>query len=137
MLPPNFKIFNRALNKIIVFLLEWKFVSTSRKEDSLKKRFPWEKLFSLPGISDKWKKKVFHEPEKQFLLAAMEFFCNNWLWLISIMVTISKKNIILLYYYIILLLFPLVETILLKLRRIQFFKNNPLPVSENEGESNF
>ena len=73
LLPPNFKIFKRALNKTILFLLDRKFVSTSRNE----KRFTWEKPFSLPGISDKWKKPFFTS-QKKFLLGAMKFFCKNW-----------------------------------------------------------
>ena len=38
---PNFKIFNKALlNKTILFLLDRKFVSTSRNEEFVKKTFP-------------------------------------------------------------------------------------------------
>ena len=41
---PNLKIFNRALNKTIQFLLDRKFISTSRNEEFvLKKMFPLEK----------------------------------------------------------------------------------------------
>ena len=52
-LSPNFQIFNRALNKTIMFLLDRKFVSTSRNERFAKKCFPWKKLFQMPGISGK------------------------------------------------------------------------------------
>ena len=60
LLPPNFKIFSRTLNKTVLFLLDRKFVFTSQNEEFVKKKFPWKKLFSLPGISDKWEKAVFH-----------------------------------------------------------------------------
>ena len=55
LLPANFKIFNRALNETILFLLDRKFVCTSQNEKFVKKNvsFGWEKLFSLPGTSDK------------------------------------------------------------------------------------
>ena len=39
LLPPNFKIFNRALNKTILFLLDRKFISTSRNKEFVKKIF--------------------------------------------------------------------------------------------------
>ena len=50
-----FKIFNIAPNKTILFLLDRKFVSSSQNEEFVKKTFPWEILFSLPGIFDKCK----------------------------------------------------------------------------------
>ena len=53
LLPLNFKIFNRALNKTILFLLDRKFVSTSRNEKFVKKPFPLGETVSLPGISHK------------------------------------------------------------------------------------
>ena len=53
LLPPNFKIFNRALNKPILFLPNRKFGSTSQNEKLVKKMFPLGGLFSLPRISDK------------------------------------------------------------------------------------
>ena len=64
LLLPSFKIFNRALNKAILFLLDRKFVSTSRNEEFAKKTFPlggfhWLPRLSLPGISHKWKKRFF------------------------------------------------------------------------------
>ena len=37
LLPPNFKIFNSALNKTIMFLLDRKFVFTSRNKEFVKK----------------------------------------------------------------------------------------------------
>ena len=40
LLPPNFKIFNRALNKTILFLLDRTLISTSRNEKFVKKKFP-------------------------------------------------------------------------------------------------
>ena len=67
LLPPNFKIFNKALNKTILFLLDRKFVSTSRNEKFVKKRFNLrEKRFSLPGISDKWEKRFFNIQKNSF-----------------------------------------------------------------------
>ena len=76
----NFKIFNKApLNKTILFLLDRKFVSTSRMKNSLRKRFHLrEKLFSLPVISDKWG-NGFSLARKTVLLGAIKFFCKNWL----------------------------------------------------------
>ena len=55
LLPPKFKVFNRALNKIVLFLLDRKFVSISWNEEFVQKKehLPWEKLFTLPGISEK------------------------------------------------------------------------------------
>ena len=79
LLPSNYKIFNRTLNKTILFLLHRKFVSTSQNEEFVKKRFPWQKQFLLPGISEKWKKTVSHQPVKQFLLGTKKFFCKYWL----------------------------------------------------------
>ena len=38
--PPNFKSFNKALNKKILFQLETKSVSTSRSEEFVKNTFP-------------------------------------------------------------------------------------------------
>ena len=35
-------------------------------KNSIKKRFPWEKLFSLPEISDKWKKRFFASEKSSF-----------------------------------------------------------------------
>ena len=119
LLPPNFKIFNRALNKTILFLLDRKFVFTSRNEEFVKKLSPQEKQFWLPGISDKWKKTLFHQPEKQFPQGAMKFFCKIGFRIISIMVTTSKDNTIALMNIIsprqkrvLHLLFPLVEAII-------------------------
>ena len=40
LLPPNFKIFSRALNRTILCLLNRKFVSTSRNEEFVKETFP-------------------------------------------------------------------------------------------------
>ena len=37
LLTPNFKIFNRALNKIILFLIDRKLVSTNRNEKFVEK----------------------------------------------------------------------------------------------------
>ena len=42
LLPPNFKIFNKALNKTILSLLDRKFVSTSLNKEFVKKTFPFE-----------------------------------------------------------------------------------------------
>ena len=36
LLPPNFKIFNKALNKAILFLPDRKFVSASQNEEFVK-----------------------------------------------------------------------------------------------------
>ena len=76
LLSPNFKIFNRPLNRTILLLLDRKFVSTSQMKNSLKRLFPWEKLFSLPGISDKCKKTA---RKTITVLGAMKFFYKNWL----------------------------------------------------------
>ena len=47
----NFKIFNRALNETILFLLDRKFVSTSRNEKFVKKTFPLgETVFTACNI---------------------------------------------------------------------------------------
>ena len=74
-----FRIFNGALNKTILFLLDRKFVSTSRNEEFVKKNcFSWEKLLSLSGISHNWKTRFFTS-EKKFLLGAIKFFCKNCL----------------------------------------------------------
>ena len=78
LLPLNFEIFNRALNKTTLFLLDRSFVSTGPNEEFVKKMFLWEKLFSLPAISHKLKKR-FLLTRKQFLLGAMKNFCKNWL----------------------------------------------------------
>ena len=49
LLPFNFKIFNSALSKTTLFLLERQLVSTSLNEEFVKKRFHLrEKLFSPP-----------------------------------------------------------------------------------------
>ena len=80
LLPSNFKIFNRAWNKIKLFLLDRKnSFPLARMKNSSKNRMPREKLFSLPGISDKWKKQFFTSMKKQFLLGATKFYCKNWL----------------------------------------------------------
>ena len=52
--PPNFKSFNKALNKKILFPPDRKFVlSLAGMKNSLKIRFHLtEKLFSRPGISE-------------------------------------------------------------------------------------
>ena len=74
---PNFKSFNKALNKKILFPLDRISVSTSRNEEFVKKTFPlMEKLFSQPGISDKWEKLLFTSLffTKQFLLGAKKVF---------------------------------------------------------------
>ena len=39
---PNFKIFNKALNKTILFLLDRKFVPISRDEEFVIKSFPFK-----------------------------------------------------------------------------------------------
>ena len=54
------------MNKTILFPLNRKFVSTSWNEKFVKKRFPWEKLFSPPGISEKWKKRFFTSQKNSF-----------------------------------------------------------------------
>ena len=36
LLPPNFKIFNKSLNRTILFLPDTKFVSTSQNEEFVK-----------------------------------------------------------------------------------------------------
>ena len=51
LLPPNFKIFNRALNKTILFLLDRKKFSASRNEEFVKKTFPLgETVFTALNI---------------------------------------------------------------------------------------
>ena len=77
---PEFQNLQQSSEKTILFLY-WteNSFSLAGMKNSLKKCFPWEKLFSLPGISDKWKKTAFHQREKQFLLGTMKFFCKNCL----------------------------------------------------------
>ena len=76
--PPNFKSFNKALNKKIFFPLDRKSFSTSRNEEFVKNTFPFDgkTVFTARNI---WKmeKTVFHQPEKQFLLG-IKFFFKNW-----------------------------------------------------------
>ena len=74
------------LNKTVLFLLDRKFVSTSRNKEFVKRRFHLrQKLFSLPGISDEWEKRLLQE--------AMKFFCRNWLpHNFNNGITTSKKN---------------------------------------------
>ena len=96
LLPQNFKLFNRALNKTLLFLLNRKFASTSRNEELVKNLFPWEKLFSLPGISDKWKKRFFTSQKNSFYQEKWSFSVKIGFHIISIMVTTSKKNTIIL-----------------------------------------
>ena len=78
LLPPNFKIFNKAPNKTILFLLDRKFVFTSRNEKFVKKNISLGRnyLHCMEYLINK--KTVFHQPEKQFLLGAMKFFGKNW-----------------------------------------------------------
>ena len=66
LLPPNFKIFSRALNKIILFLLDINLFPLAGMRNLLEERFPWEKLFSLPVISEKWKKRFFTSQKNSF-----------------------------------------------------------------------
>ena len=68
LLPPNLKIFNKALNQARLFLLDRKFVSTSRNQESVKKNISLGRcsLFSMPGTSDKWKKRFFTSQKKSF-----------------------------------------------------------------------
>ena len=58
---PEFQNLQQSSEKTILFLY-WteNSFSLAGMKNSLKKCFPWEKLFSLPGISDKWKKTAFH-----------------------------------------------------------------------------
>ena len=42
LLPPNFKIFSRALNKTVLLLLDRKFVPNSRNEEFVIKSFPFK-----------------------------------------------------------------------------------------------
>ena len=90
MLPPNS---NRAPNKTILFLLDRKFVSACRNE---KFAFPREKLFSLPGISHKWKKRFYSIQKNIFYQEQWRLFVKVGFRIIIIMVTTSKKNTILL-----------------------------------------
>ena len=68
---PNFKSFNKALNKNMLFPFP-----LAGMKNSLKKHFDLtEKLFSQQGISDKWKKlfftsqkKIFYQEQKSFSL---------------------------------------------------------------------
>ena len=70
----EFKSFNKTLNKEILFPFP-----LAGMKNSLRKRFHLtEKLFSQPGISDKQKKTLFQQPEKQLLLGAKKFFIKNW-----------------------------------------------------------
>ena len=89
MLPPNS---NRAPNKTILFLLDRKFVSACRNE---KFAFPREKLFSLPGISHKWKKRFYSIQKNIFYQEQWRLFVKVGFRIIIIMVTTSKKNTIL------------------------------------------
>ena len=102
-------------------------------KNSLKKRFPWEKQFSLPGISDKWKKRFFASQKNSFYQGPWSFSVKIGFRIISIMVTTSKKNTIILkntisprQKRILQLLFSLLETVI-EIRKNQvFFKNNLL-----------
>ena len=129
--PPNSKIFNRALNKTILFLTSW------NEEFVKKKRFPWKKHFLLPGISNKWKKRFFTSQKNGFYKEPWRFSVKIGFCIISIMLTTSKKNTIILKNNIspwqksILQLCFCWWKLLLKLGRIQFFKNNLFPASGN------
>ena len=124
----NFKSFNKALNKKILFPLDGKSVSTSRNEDFVKKRFHLtEKLFSQAGISDKWKKLSFNSQKNSFYSEQRSFSLKIGLH-VSIMVSTSKKpgwknTISPRQERILQLLFLLMETVI-EIRKNQFLKNN-------------
>ena len=64
---PNFKSFNKALNEKILFPLDRKSVSTSRNEEFVKNSFHLtKKLFSQPGIFEKWKKLFLTSQKNSF-----------------------------------------------------------------------
>ena len=52
-----------------------------------------EKPFSIPEISDKWKRRFFTS-QKQFLLGAMKFSLKIGFLIILIMISTRKKNTI-------------------------------------------
>ena len=93
-------------------------------KNSLKKRFSREKLLSLSGISDKWKKRFFACDKNSCCWKQWGFLVKIAFRIISVMVTTSKNNTIILNNTIsprqkrvLQLLFPLVETV------IEFTKN--------------
>ena len=77
LLSSNFKIFNRALNKMILFLLDRKFVSSSRNEEFGKKSFPLRET-----VFTSQKNSVYYE-QRSF---------SDSFHIISIMFTSSKKD---------------------------------------------
>ena len=145
LLPPYFKLIKRALNKTILILLERKFVFTSRNEEFVTKNVALGRnCFHFLEYLVNGKKMVFHQPEKQFLLGKIKFFCKNWLPHNFNYGYHQQKE----YYNTKKILFHLYRKrfysfcfrwwkLLLKLGRAQFFKNNLLPVSGNWGESSF
>ena len=78
LLPLNFKGFNKALKKKILFPLDRKSVSTSRNEEFVQKRFHLtENMFSQPGISDQWK-KLFFTSQKNSFYQEQKLFDNGF-----------------------------------------------------------
>ena len=86
--PPNFKSFNKALNKKILFPFP-----LAGMKNSLKKHFQLTvKLFSQPGISDKWKKLFFTSQKNSFYQEQRSFSLKIGLH-VWIMVSIRKNQI--------------------------------------------
>ena len=73
---PNFKSFNKALNKKILFPLDRKYVSTSRNEEIINK-IPFhltERLCLQPGLAKKWEKNCFSLARKTVYTRSKEVF---------------------------------------------------------------
>ena len=88
LLAPNFKTFNKVLNNKILFPFP-----LAGMKNSLKKHFQLTvKLFSQPGISDKWKKLFFTSQKNSFYQEQRSFSLKIGLH-VWIMVSIRKNQI--------------------------------------------